>query len=367
MKKHLLIFTAIIAGVSLVSCNKNDKKNVGGLTEFKPVNGTEVTVGAEGGTVKLEYDIVNPTEDGRVSVEFDTELDWISDINANTYGYVSLNAAENIDTVQTRSTVITLTYEGISIDYTVTQDNATPFGPFAIEVGPSTTGQISWSVIPPDETLTYVSMATDKATWDSFSSYEEYMQYDIEYFREQAEERNLGYEEFLEKYVLKQGTMRDITIKGLSPATEYVVYAYGMDGTGRILTGMYYAVASTEAVEQTDVTFELSIVQDFPFATISAVPSDNDVRYLIDLYNGTSTPEKITEAYQEMLDELIYLANAFGQSTYDYLMSVSFQGPASTEIQMGEDMTFTAFAVAVDVNTGKLTSVASTKEFDMEF
>lgn len=367
MKKHLLIFTAVIAGAFLASCNKNSKQNEGGLVEFKPVNGTEITVGAEGGTVKLEYSIVNPTEGGRVSVEFDTEIDWISDINANTYGYVSLNAAENIDTVKTRSTVVTLVYEGISIDYTVTQSSAAPLGDFAIEVGPSSTGEISWSVIPPDETVTYVSMAADKATWDSFSSYEEYMQYDIEYFKEQAEKRNLGYEEFLAKYVLKQGTMRNLTTKGLSPETEYVVYAYGMDSVGRILTGMYYAVTSTAAVEQTDVTFEISVTQDFPFATISVVPSDNEVRYLIDLYNGTSTPEEITEAYQEMLDELIYLANAFGQSTYDYMMSVSFQGPASSEIQMGENMTFTAFAVAVDVNTGKLTSVASTKEFDIEF
>lgn len=367
MKKHFLIFTAVMASVFLASCKQDNKKSEGELVEFKPVSGTEVTVGAEGGTVHLEYQITNPTTNGVVSAEMDSEIDWISDINVNTYGSVSLNVAENKDTVLTRSTVITLLYEGIAIDYTVKQSNAAPVGPFAIEIGPSSTGQISWSVIPPDETVTYVSMAADKATWDSFSSYEEYMQYDIEYFKEQAIERNLGYEEFLAKYVLKQGTKRDLTTKGLSPETEYVVYAYAMDGTGIILSGMYYAMTSTTAVEQTDVTFELTVEQDFPFVTISAVPSDNEVYYLIDLYNGTSTPEGITEAYQEMLDELLYLANAFGQSTYDYMMSVSYQGPASAEIQMGENMTFTAFAVAVDVNTGKLTSVASTKEFDIEF
>ena len=37
----------------------------------------------------------------------------------------------------------------------------------------------------------------------------------------------------------------DDSAKDLSPDTEYIVYAYGMDSTGRILTGMYYAETAT--------------------------------------------------------------------------------------------------------------------------
>ena len=48
-------------------------------------------------------------------------------------------------------------------------------------------------------------MITDKATWESFSTYEEYMQYDIQYFRDLAAERGISYEEFLAKSVLKKG------------------------------------------------------------------------------------------------------------------------------------------------------------------
>lgn len=366
MKKHFLILAAAVAGIMSVSCKSDNKKGPEVMTEFNPVSGTEISVGAKGGLCNLEYEIVNPTQDGKVSVEMESGIDWISDVNANTYGYVSINVLENIDTVKTRSAAITLVYEDSRINYTVTQEKAATLGHFAITVGPSTTGKITWSVTPPDDTVTYVSMAVDRETWDSFASYEEYMQYDVEFFKENAAKRELSYEEYLKKYVLKRGTQKDISVDGLSPDTDYIVYAYGMDTTGRILTGMYYAEASTLPVGQTDVTFELSVEVEFPYATVSVVPSDNEVRYLIDLYNGTGTPEEITEAYQGMLDELLYLANAFGQSTYDYMMEVSFQGQASSEIQLGGYSTSTAFAVAVDVYTGKLTSVASTLEFDIE-
>ena len=147
----------------------------------------------------------------------------------------------------------------------------------------------------------------------------------------------------------------DDSAKDLSPDTEYIVYAYGMDSTGRILTGMYYAETATLPVENTDVTFELTVTQDFPYATISAVPSSDDVYYLMDVYNGTGTPEEVTEAYQDMLNEVLYMVSAF-------------IGPATSgPIQVGQVMEFTAFAVAVDVNTGTLTSVASTKVCELDF
>ena len=109
---------------------------------------------------------------------------------------------------------------------------------------------VVWKVVPPDPELTYVSMAVDKATWDSFDSYEEYIAYDMEYFQEQAAKRNLSYEEFLEKYVLKQGE-GTYSAEDLSADSDYIVYAYGMDAAGNILTDIYYAQARTLPVTPT--------------------------------------------------------------------------------------------------------------------
>ena len=50
------------------------------------------------------------------------------------------------------------------------------------------------------------------------------------------------------------------------------------------------------------------------------------------------------------------------------MMDTAFIGPATSgPIQVGQVMEFTAFAVAVDVNTGTLTSVASTKVCELDF
>lgn len=75
---------------------------------------------------------------------------------------------------------------------------------------------VVWKLVPPDPELTYVSMAVDKATWDSFDSYEE----------------------FFEKYVLKQGE-GTYSAEDLSADSDYIVYAYGMDAAGNILTDIY--------------------------------------------------------------------------------------------------------------------------------
>ena len=62
------------------------------------------------------------------------------------------------------------------------------------------------------------------------------------------------------------------------------------------------------------------------------------------------------------------MVSAFGMSVYDYMMDTAFIGPATSDpIQVGQVMEFTAFAVAVDVNTGTLTSVASTKVCELDF
>lgn len=136
--------------------------------------------------------------------EVTPNVDWIEEVNTTSaYGEVYFTVSVNSGN-ESRTADIVLTYEGQALEFTVTQE---PYASFTISVQESecTTGMVVWKVVPPDPELTYVSMAVDKATWDSFDSYEEYIAYDIEYFQEQAAKRNLSYEEFLEKYVLKQG------------------------------------------------------------------------------------------------------------------------------------------------------------------
>ena len=360
MKKQIvfILFSALAAAV-FTSCNNNDdngRDNVG----FSSKSDRQMTIGPEAGTHTIYYDIASPTG-ASVVAEVTPNVDWIEEVNTTSaYGEVYFTVSVNSGN-ESRTADIVLTYEGQALEFTVTQE---PYASFTISVQESecTTGMVVWKVVPPDPELTYVSMAVDKATWDSFDSYEEYIAYDIEYFQEQAAKRNLSYEEFLEKYVLKQGE-GTYSAEDLSADSDYIVYAYGMDAAGNILTDMYYAQAKTLPVTPEDVVFELSVEQNAEdwTLTISAVPNNDEVRYLMDVYNGTNTPEAIAESYQEMLDEIIYLLPILGGGTvYDYFMEMSYQGEAtSTPIDIPMASEFTAFAVAIDVYTGQIISNVS--------
>ena len=368
MKKHIAsILIAALAVLSFSSCTKdNGRENDGQKTQFNAVSERQITVGPEAATHVIRYEIVNPTGSS-VTAEADAGTDWISDINSTSaYGEVYFSVSVNSGG-ESRQAGLTLSYEGITLDFTVTQEAYSSFSIKVLE-DECTSGKIAWEVTPPSEDLTYVSMIADKATWDTFGSFEEYIEYDLEYFREQAEVRNLSFEEFMEKYVLRQGK-EHLSADDLTPGTDYIVYAYGMNRTGELLAGMDYTGASTLPVEQKDVTFELTVEQDFPYMTISAVPSDDEVRYLMDVYSGTDSPEVIVESYQEMLDEIITLLPLLGGgSVYDYFMEVSFQGPGTTDqLMIPEAMEFTAFAVAIDVYTGQITSGASTLVCEIDF
>ena len=366
MKKQIVFILAAFISVLSVSCTKDDDREITpdtpdvSETQFLPVSDTRITVGPEAGTHVIQYEIVEPTG-ASVTAEAASGTDWITEINTTSaYGEVYFTVSVNSGN-ESRTADIVLAYEEQILEFTVTQE---PYASFTLTVQESecTSGKIVWTVVPPDQEITYVSMAVDNASWDSYASYEEYIAYDIEYFQEQAAKRNLSYEEFLEKYVLKQGE-GTYSAEDLSADSDYIVYAYGMDAAGNILTDMYYAQAKTLPVTPEDVVFELSVeqnVEDWTL-TISAVPNNDEVRYLMDVYNGTNTPEVIAESYQEMLDEIIYLLPILGGGTvYDYFMEMSYQGEAtSTPIDLPMASEFTAFAVAIDVYTGQIISKVS--------
>lgn len=366
MKKQIVFILAAFISVLSVSCTKDDDREITpdtpdvSETQFLPVSDTRITVGPEAGTHVIKYEIVEPTG-ASVTAEAASGTDWITEINTTSaYGEVYFTVSVNSGN-ESRTADIVLAYEEQILEFTVTQE---PYASFTLTVQESecTSGKIVWTVVPPDQEITYVSMAVDKASWDSYASYEEYIAYDIEYFQEQAAKRNLSYEEFLEKYVLKQGE-GTYSAEDLSADSDYIVYAYGMDAAGNILTDMYYAQAKTLPVTPEDVVFKLSVEQNAEewTLTISAVPNNDEVRYLMDVYNGTNTPEAIAESYQKMLDEIIYLLPILGGGTvYDYFMEMSYQGEAtSTPIDIPMASEFTAFAVAIDVYTGQIISNVS--------
>ena len=183
MKKQIVfILTSALAAISFISCTKD---NCG----FTAVSDRQITVGPEAATHTIYYDIANPTG-ASVSAEVRPKVDWIEEVNTTSaYGEVYFTVSVNSGN-ESRTADIVLAYEGQILEFTVMQE---PYASFTLTVQESecTSGKIVWTVVPPDQEITYVSMAVDKASWDSYASYEEYIAYDIEYFQAEAAERQV--------------------------------------------------------------------------------------------------------------------------------------------------------------------------------
>lgn len=102
MKKFLII--ALISTVIFTGCDRSQ-------SSVPAINFTDeqsVIVPTTGGTVSIDYDIINPAQDAGISAVSD-DSGWIRSINTDTPGVIQLDVSAN-STGNVRSSIITLIY-----------------------------------------------------------------------------------------------------------------------------------------------------------------------------------------------------------------------------------------------------------------
>lgn len=112
MKKEFTLLMAVLAAMSLVSCQEKEPE-----TSFTLITPTAYEVEWRADTLVVEYSIENPTESGAVIVE--PSVSWIT-VNSQTYGKIFVYVAENTE-YEDRTAVLTLEYEDIEYAVSVTQ------------------------------------------------------------------------------------------------------------------------------------------------------------------------------------------------------------------------------------------------------
>lgn len=126
--RKVFYFIAIIALVSLYSCNKEEENNVPD-PEISLNSTDDIVVSYEGGTASIGYKILNPVESSQILAE--SSEDWISDFSY-TDTEISFKVATNEGTEERTATInITYTYgEGLAVEATATVrqsfENAVP-------------------------------------------------------------------------------------------------------------------------------------------------------------------------------------------------------------------------------------------------
>ena len=145
--------------------------------------------------------------------------------------------------------------------------------------------ELSINVVPADKQMEYVVLFAEKKHFiaNGIDSQEELIEDDIKMLREYASYYGISLREFLEgmKWLTK-GDMQGYKVTNLYPATEYVVYCYGVNVDGQnyeATTDVCYKVITTTAPELQDIAFDVETYVENNSVDISIKPNGYDGLY----------------------------------------------------------------------------------------
>ncbi|MBQ2873729.1 MAG: hypothetical protein IJE85_00365 [Bacteroidales bacterium] len=169
-------------------------------------------------------------------------------------------------------------------DPEVPEEPVVPEYEFLLDVSDVTSTSCRFSVTPADETMTYVVMLVDKASYDEYENEFKYQDSDLEWFERKAMEEGLTLEDWLAGF-LKKGKFEGEE-SGLMPGENYYLYAYGLDYQGYFTTGVTKVEFSTPEIPMTDVSFTIEVKDiGLTSAKVDVTPSDDKARYFVNVFS----------------------------------------------------------------------------------
>lgn len=287
-----LLLVALLA-LGFVACEKDP------VTDEKSpvikVDATEIKLNSHGESLEIGYRIENVEPSERKSVKVENLAEWLDvEVGEETI----LLTAEKNNTTQGRVINIVVKYEGAeSVEISVMQENIeVPRENLTLELEVSEIGptSITIDITASHPDMTWIPMVTYKEYWDQKPSDEDVYISDLAYFEYLADNAGITREEFLVD-MLGMGSQEGIVIDGLTPNTEFVIYAYGLTADGERTTDIVAREATTEKPYEGDITFDFDIKEEDYIMEFVVTPSHKGVNY----YHGVATEAEI-EAWKEL-------------------------------------------------------------------
>ena len=289
--KSLLLIALLALG--FVACEKDPATD-----EKSPVikvDATEIKLNSHGESLEIGYRIENVEPSERKSIKVENLAEWLDvEVGEETI----LLTAEKNNTTQGRVINIIVKYEGAeSVEISVMQENIeVPRENLTLELEVSEIGptSITIDITASHPDMTWIPMVTYKEYWDQKPSDEDVYISDLAYFEYLADNAGITREEFLVD-MLGMGSQEGIVIDGLTPNTEFVIYAYGLTADGERTTDIVAREATTEKPYEGDITFDFDIKEEDYIMEFVVTPSHKGVNY----YHGVATEAEI-EAWKEL-------------------------------------------------------------------
>lgn len=360
-----LIIAALIT-LFFASCTEN-------VTESKPtfsVNISNLEATDIGGYFEVLYNLKDGYVINPVAV---TEADWIVDVDNTQAGTIGFRVLPNYGD-SPRETVVTLrhisTYETPQF---IVKQGAKSEEHLTIEVTKLDYSECEVAITPNSEDLLYVVTMAEKSylTGLNIATEEELVAADlIQYNSYLTGGDNL--EEFLTKSKLAVRGKQKRVWQDLSPAREYVIYAYGIylrgDDYERV-TPIAYTLVGNRLPERSAEEFDIEIVAEGPEVTFSVTPKSWDGYYDVQIIEDTEagyieqglpfTAEAevgVAEAFFYIADHLYYYEE---KSAEAIMQQLGYKGNASFHKTLNANHRYMALTYAIASDDGNVPMVVS--------
>ena len=360
------LFSVLLITLLVASCAEPDVNK-------KPSFGVETTTveaTSIGGYFEVGYTIAQTNGMNPVAV---TEAEWITNINNDTPGSISFRVLPN-DTSAPREAVVTLRH--ISTQETpqfVVKQGVTEGEYLNIEVTRLDYSECEVTIVPQSDDMFYVVTMAEKSylTGMNITTAEELVAADlIQYNSYLTGEDNL--EEFLTKSKLAVKGKQVRVWQDLSPARDYVIYAYGIYLRGdeyECVTPVAYTLIEERLPERTAEEFDIEITAEGPEVSFSVKPKTWDGYYAVQIVEDTEAgyieqglpfseeaEVAVAEAFFYIADHLYYYEE---KSPEAIMQQLGYKGEASFHKTLNANHRYMALTYAIASDEGNVPMVVS--------
>lgn len=349
----------------LVSCTESEESN----SKFS-VNITNLEVAAIGGYFEVCYSIADANGINPVAV---TDAEWIVDVDNSKQGVIGFRVLPN-ECSEPREAVVTLRH--ISTAETpqfVVKQSSAGEQYLSLELAKLDYSECEVTVTPHSDELTYVVRMAERSylTQLNITTADELVEADYNSFISSFA-GDISLEEFLTNSRLAVQGKQLRVWQDLSPAKEYVVYAYGIylrgDSYERV-TEVEYLLVDKRLPERAEVAFDAEVVAQGPEVAFTISPKGWEGYYVVQLVEDSEAgyveqgmafseraEEQVAEAFFYVADHLYYFEE---KSAEEIMQQLGYKGDVSFTKTLNANHRYMALIYAIASDSGNVPMVVS--------
>jgi hypothetical protein len=344
--------------LTIISCNENNVDTAPVLSVENPT----LNVDCNGGPCEIRYTVSNPTAGATIDIATESAPDWLSEWDMSQPNVIAFTVAANKQS-KARSHTFEISYSGASPVSVTIRQAGTESQPFTIEIDEVTSSSNKSTIIPEDKEMKYLvfynttsetaGMTDDELFDDSLLTY-----------RSIAEQTGVSLSEILANYA--EFGDQTFETQGLEPATEYVLFCYGIDPTScEQLTDIVKATFTTK--EAVSVKFIFDITENSQLADIRVEALGYDGWFFMNLIPeeqlGEQWQEDISILQQECMMVVLtqwYLGESMGMTPEQIQENYFHKGNGNQSFSVLPDTPYIAVACGVDDAGNVVTDISYT-------